>query len=131
MEQQMGGWNKVISIACTERQLVKTDGHPLHLRLGTVKTGANHPTSGTSLLNVALAESCREGELAIVEGIVIVGGKEGEKLDICPPCGICRQVMAEFCDPEKFQIILAESEEKYETYLLKELLPLSFGGNLL
>lgn len=70
MEQQMGGWNKVISIACTERQLVKTDGHPLHLRLGTVETGANHPTSGTSLLNVALAEGCREGELAIVEGII-------------------------------------------------------------
>ena len=70
MEQQMGGWNKVISIACTERQLVKTDGHPLYLRLGTIKTGANHPTSGTSLLNVALAEGCREGELAIVESII-------------------------------------------------------------
>ena len=70
MEQQMGGWNKVISIACTERQLVKADGHPLYLRLGTIKTGAYHPTSGTSLLNVALAEGCREGELAIVEGII-------------------------------------------------------------
>ena len=70
MEQQMGGWNKVISIACTERQLVKTDGHPLHLRLGTIKTGANHPTSGTSLLNVALAEGSRKGEFTIIESII-------------------------------------------------------------
>ena len=70
MEQQMGGWDEIISIACTERQLVKADGHPLHLRLGTVETGAYHPTSGASFLYVALAEGCREGELAIVEGII-------------------------------------------------------------
>lgn len=70
MEQQMGGWNEIISIACTERQLVKADGHSLHLRLGTVKTSAYHPTSGTSLLYVALAEGCRKGEFAVVEGII-------------------------------------------------------------
>ena len=70
MEQQMRRWNEIISIACTECQLVKADSHSLHLRLGTVKTGANHPTSGTSLLNVALAEGCREGEFAVVEGII-------------------------------------------------------------
>ena len=41
-------------------------------------------------------------------------------------CGICRQVMAEFCDPEKFDIMLANSEAEYRLYKLKELLPLSF-----
>ena len=61
----------------------------------------------------------------------IVGGKEEKKLEICPPCGICRQVMSEFCDPDSFQVILAKSEKEYETYLLKDLLPLSFGGELL
>lgn len=61
--------------------------------------------------------------------IAIVGASEdtadGEG-DICPPCGVCRQVMAEFCDGDAFQVILAASEERYEIYSLKELLPLSF-----
>ena len=47
------------------------------------------------------------------------------------PCGVCRQVMMEFCDPETFQIILATSREQYEIFTLRELLPLGFGpGNL-
>ena len=47
------------------------------------------------------------------------------------PCGVCRQVMMEFCDPETFQIILATDLEDYDIYTLKELLPLGFGpGNL-
>ena len=47
--------------------------------------------------------------------------------ELCAPCGVCRQVMMEFCDPETFEIILAVSEENYQTYLLKDLLPLGFG----
>ena len=70
MEQQMGGWDKIISIPCTERQLIKTDGHTLHLRLGAVKTGTYHPTSGASFLYIALAEGSRKGELTIIEGII-------------------------------------------------------------
>lgn len=90
---------------------------------------ASYP-AGNCAERTAIFKAVSEG-ITEFECIVIVGGKEGGKLEICPPCGICRQVMVEFCDPKKFQIILAESEEKYETYLLKELLPLSFGGNLL
>lgn len=66
--------------------------------------------------------------------IVIVGGKAdaeeryGAKLtEVCPPCGVCRQVMREFCDPDTFRVILAVSPERYEEYTLAELLPLSFG----
>ena len=59
--------------------------------------------------------------------IVIVGGKENKELEFCPPCGACRQVMAEFCDPEKFEIILPVSEGAFKVYLLKDLLPVSFG----
>ena len=47
------------------------------------------------------------------------------------PCGVCRQVMREFCDPETFRIILARSEDDYKEYKLKELLPESFGPEFL
>lgn len=59
------------------------------------------------------------------DAIAIVGNKKGEKGDICAPCGVCRQVMAEFCDPEEFKIILGAGEET-SVYTLKELLPLGF-----
>lgn len=59
--------------------------------------------------------------------IAIVGGKDGTKLQLCAPCGVCRQVMMEFCDPETFLIILGSSEDDFEVFTLKELLPLGFG----
>ncbi|MCD7744412.1 MAG: cytidine deaminase [Lachnospiraceae bacterium] len=63
--------------------------------------------------------------------IAIVGGYAGETENttenFCPPCGVCRQVMAEFCDPETFRVVLAKSPEEYRVYTLNELLPLNFG----
>ena len=61
------------------------------------------------------------------KAIAVVGGKHGVIQDYCTPCGVCRQVMMEFCDPETFQIILAVSREKYDIFTLKELLPFGFG----
>ena len=61
------------------------------------------------------------------EAICIVGGKDGIPTEYAAPCGVCRQVMMEFCDPETFQIILAVSKDKYDIFALKELLPLGFG----
>lgn len=61
------------------------------------------------------------------QAICVVGGKAGVLTDYTAPCGVCRQVMMEFCDPEQFQIILARNEEDYQTYLLGELLPMGFG----
>lgn len=64
--------------------------------------------------------------------ICIVGGKGGKLSGLTAPCGVCRQVMMEFCDPETFQIILASSRTSYEVFTLKDLLPVGFGpGNLL
>ena len=57
----------------------------------------------------------------------MVGGKEGILTEYAAPCGVCRQVMMEFCDPDTFQVILAVSREKYEIFPLKELLPMGFG----
>ena len=66
------------------------------------------------------------------DAICIVGGKNGVLTEYAPPCGVCRQVMMEFCDPETFQIILAVDKEKYDIFTLNELLPLGFGpSNLL
>lgn len=113
-----------------------------HFKVGACLRAKNGQTfQGCNIENSSYpATNCAERTAifkAVLEGvkefdsIVIVGGKEEKKLEICPPCGICRQVMSEFCDPDSFQVILAKSEKEYETYLLKDLLPLSFGGELL
>ncbi len=64
------------------------------------------------------------------EAIAIVGGPEYEMSSFksyTPPCGVCRQVMREFCNPNKFEIILAKSVSDYEQFTLEQLLPNSFG----
>ena len=61
------------------------------------------------------------------EKIAIVGGKEGTDADeLCAPCGVCRQVMMEFCNPEEFQIILADGKDGMKVMSLKEMLPCGF-----
>ena len=59
--------------------------------------------------------------------IAVVGGKEGQITGAFPPCGVCRQVMMEFCKPESFEILVATSPEQYKTYTLRELPPEGFG----
>ena len=59
--------------------------------------------------------------------IAIVGGKNREIGDLCFPCGVCRQVMAEFCDPDNFRIITGNREGETVIHTLRELLPESFG----
>jgi cytidine deaminase len=60
--------------------------------------------------------------------IAIVGGpaKTGSH-SICSPCGVCRQVMMEFCDPKTFKIILGTDESDFKVYTLEQMLPLGFG----
>ena len=75
----------------------------------------------------AFFKAVSEGEREFA-AIAIVGGREGsETLDLCAPCGVCRQVMMEFCDYDSFQVILAKSEDEYEVYTLREILPMGFG----
>ena len=59
------------------------------------------------------------------DAIAVVGGKDGDFTQLCPPCGICRQVMAEFCAPD-FKIILRDGKN-VQTYTLSDLLPLTFS----
>ncbi len=59
--------------------------------------------------------------------IAVCGGKGGELSGLFPPCGVCRQVMAEFCSAD-FLIYLAQGEQSLETYTLAQLLPLGFSA---
>lgn len=97
---------------------------------GRIYTGCNIENAAYTPTNcaerTAFFKAVSEGERRF-RAICIVGGKDGELTDYTAPCGVCRQVMREFCDPETFQIILAVSREKYRIYTLKELLPMGFG----
>ena len=73
----------------------------------------------------AIFKAVSEGERSFT-AIAIAGGNEQDtELGYCPPCGVCRQVMREFCNDD-FVIILACSELQYKVYTLGELLPCSF-----
>ena len=88
------------------------------------KVGASLLTKDGRLYTGCKAVS--EGEREF-RAICIVGGKDGVLTEYTAPCGVCRQVMMEFCNPDIFQIILATSEEQYEIFTLRQLLPLGFG----
>lgn len=59
--------------------------------------------------------------------IAIVGGKDGVISGIFPPCGVCRQVMSEFCDPEDFKVYLGTETDEYKSLTLAGLLPYGFS----
>ena len=76
----------------------------------------------------AFFKAVSEGERKF-EAIAIAGGLcEKTITDYAWPCGICRQVMQEFCEPD-FKIIVAKSEEEYQVMSLAALLPHGFGGD--
>ena len=97
---------------------------------GRVFGGCNIENAGYSSTNCAertaffkaVSEGTRE-----FEAIAIVGGAGEEPSELCAPCGVCRQVMAEFCKADEFSIIMAVDEENYEVHILSELLPYGFG----
>lgn len=62
--------------------------------------------------------------------IAVAGGREDVGIYACPPCGICRQTMAEFCKNDDFSVLLVR-KNGFDEYLLNELFPLSFGEELL
>lgn len=104
-------------------------GAALLAKNGTVYTGCNIENASYGATNcaerTAIFKAVSEG-VKEFEAIVIVGGAEGKVTDYCPPCGICRQVMREFCSQD-FKIILAKSPTDYKVYTLADLLPESFS----
>ena len=109
-------------------------GAALLAKNGRIYTGCNIENAAYTPTNcaerTAIFKAVSEG-VREFEAICIVGGPEGELLDYTPPCGVCRQVMMEFCHPDESQIILAKGKDDYRIYKLKDLMPQGFGpGNL-
>ena len=106
-------------------------GAALLAKSGKIYKGCNIENAAYTPTNcaerTAFFKAVSEGEREFV-AIAIVGGKEVEEnLTFCAPCGVCRQIMMEFCDPKEFQIILGRGNKEYKIYLLDELPPLGFG----
>ena len=73
----------------------------------------------------AFFKAVSEGERNFA-AICIAGGPEGAEPDrLCAPCGVCRQVMLEFCGDD-FPIILAVNRDDYKIFTLGEMIPLGF-----
>lgn len=110
-----------------------------HFKVGAaVLTGELRIYTGCNIENAAYSPGiCAERNAiykAVSEGarklkaIAVVGDKEGDVItQYAFPCGVCRQVMREFCNPDEMMVIVAKSCEEYQTYTLNQLLPESFG----
>ncbi|MBC5713793.1 cytidine deaminase [Roseburia sp. BX1005] len=95
---------------------------------GRIYRGCNIENAAYSPTNcaerTAFFKAVSEGERKF-RGIAIVGDKE----EYLAPCGVCRQVMMEFCNPKEFQVILAKNPTDYKVYTLEELFPGAFSAN--
>lgn len=105
-------------------------GAALLAKSGNLYRGCNIENAAYTPTNcaerTAFFKAVSEGEREF-EAICIAGGSGEEPDSFAAPCGVCRQVMMEFCDPETFLVILATTPQNVKVYRLKELLPEGFG----
>lgn len=104
-------------------------GAALLSKSGEIYTGCNIESASFSPTccaeRVAFFKAVSNGERHF-EAIAVVGGKSGEnEFGICSPCGVCRQVLSEFCDDD-FIIILSDGKEQEKLFTLGQLLPERF-----
>ncbi len=137
MEINSGQKKELIKLALMARQKAYTPyshykvGAALLTAEGNIYTGCNIENASYGATNcaerTAFFKAVSEGEKSFC-AIAIVGGKEDDEINsYAYPCGICRQVMKEFCKDD-FCILIAQSEEDFKEYQLKDLLPFGFGG---
>ena len=86
---------------------------------GANMESASYPV-GTCAERVALGAAISQGKKSFEFGIIVTDTKT-----FTPPCGMCRQMMIEFCDPD-MPVYLANLDGEVQSYLMKELLPHSF-----
>jgi len=134
---------KLIELAMEARKNAYTPysgfrvGAALLAQDGRVFTGCNIESASYSPTNcaerTALFKAVSEGATRF-EAIAVVGGPAGEEDSLsryAAPCGVCRQMLYEFCPEGELRVILAKNPRDYRQYLLKELLPLAFVGDAL
>lgn len=98
---------------------------------GDIYTGCNIENAAYTPTNcaerTAFFKAVSEGERSFTAIAIAGGAEDAKELEYCSPCGVCRQVMMEFCNPETFQVVLVKSETEYQVFTLQEILPLGFG----
>lgn len=96
---------------------------------GRVYTGCNIEnasyTPTVCAERTAVFKAVSDGE-RVFSMLAVAGGKDGEVTGAFPPCGVCRQVLAEFCSPDMPIILVTDAHGNGETHTLGELLPLAF-----
>ena len=131
--------SELIIKACDARKLSYSPysryqvGAALLIDDGRIVTGCNIENAAYTPTNcaerTAFFKAVSDG-VRDFRAIAIVGSPEGDELtQYANPCGVCRQVMMEFCNPTDFHIIVAKSEDEYRVMTLQELLPEGFGPN--
>lgn len=111
-------------------------GAALLTKDGKVYQGCNIESASYTPTNcaerTAFFKAISEGVYGFSKIAIVGGFKDSDELQICAPCGVCRQVMMEFCDPKTFEIILgATKEEDTVVMTLEEMLPYGFGPSKL
>ena len=122
-----------LAIKAMDRAYVPYSGYTVGAALltasGKVYIGCNIENAAYSPTicaeRTAIFKAVSEGELNFSK-IAIVGGFHGNVTELFMPCGVCRQVMAEFCDDD-FEVIVAKSEDDFEVFTLSQLLPSGFS----
>ena len=111
-------------------------GAALLTKSGKVYTGCNIENAAFSPTNcaerTAVFKAVSEGETSF-KAIAVVGNKKDapkEEWEFCTPCGVCRQVLLEFVDPQEFEVIVGKGEE-IRKFTLSQLLPESFSPGML
>lgn len=106
-------------------------GAALLTKAGKVYTGCNIENAAYGPSNcaerTAFFKAVSEDEREFT-AIAVVGGRDGIVTDIFPPCGVCRQVMQEFCTPD-FMIYMGRGDGTYEAVRLDVLLPYGFTAD--
>ena len=91
----------------------------------TIENAAYTPTNCAE--RTAVFKAVSEG-ITEFDAIAVCGGPgEAEPEDFCTPCGVCRQVLREFVDPNKFLVLLCKGDGSWKEMTLEELLPMGFG----
>jgi cytidine deaminase len=98
---------------------------------GRLYTGCNIENAAFTPTNcaerTAFFKAVSEGERHFSAIAVAGWPRDAEKPGFSYPCGVCRQVMMEFCDPKAFRVIVAASEDDYRSHTLEQILPEGFG----